>query len=180
MHTVPQTWNPQPCGPGGSFSFPIGCVRGGCSFVRACRGDIFGWPGWLAGKIHQPASSTLASPNHVLICQSVGFLYTYSSIFVSDEIAFVFLCLLINPSVDLWPPHSAYLVSGLEIELGVVVTPRENNSRSQTLAISLPPTAEAAGHGWAPQCRPQGYCSSPKGCCTPGQGCHNQGPRPGG
>lgn len=103
---------------------------GGCSFVKACRGDVFGWLGRLAGKIHQPASSTLASPNHVLICQSVGFPYTYSSIFVSDEIAFVFLCLLINPSVDLWSPHSTYLVSSLEIELGAVVTPKENNPRS--------------------------------------------------
>lgn len=66
-----------------------------------------GRPGWLAGEIHQPASSMLASPTHVLICQSVGFLYVYSSIFVSGEIAFVFLRLLINPSVDLWPQQSA-------------------------------------------------------------------------
>lgn len=121
----------QPCWAGGLFFFLFKrYMRGGCSFAKACRGDIFGWLGRLAGKIHQPASSTLASPNHVLICQSVGFLYTYSSVFVSDEIAFVFLCLLINPSVDLWSPHSTYLVSSLEIELGAVVTPKENNPKS--------------------------------------------------
>lgn len=159
---------------------PPGVRAWGCSFVRVYRGDIFGRPGCLAGKIHQPASSTLASLNHVLICQSVGFLYTYSSIFVSGEIAFVFLCLLINPSVDLRPPHSACLVSGLEIELGVVVTPSENNSRSPTLAISLPPTSGATGRGRAPQCGPRGYCYSPEGCCPLGQGCHNQVPGPGG
>lgn len=57
----------------------------------------------------------------------MGFLYTYSSIFVSGEIAFVFLCLLINPAAGLWPQHSTYSVSGLKIELGVVVTPRGND-----------------------------------------------------
>lgn len=131
--------------PGSSPSFRKGYFHGGCSFLKACHGDIFGWPGCLAGKIHQPASSTLASSNHILICQSVGFLYTYSSIFVSGKIAFVFLCLLINPSVDLWSPPSTYLVSGLEIELGVVVTLKENNPRSQTLAVSLCPSSEASG-----------------------------------
>lgn len=101
--TILRTWNPQRCLAGGLF-FPL---PRGCSVARACHGDIFGWPGCLAWEIHQPASSALASPDHVLICQSVGFLYTYSSIFVSGEIAFVFLRLLINPSVALRPPHSA-------------------------------------------------------------------------
>lgn len=76
----------------------------GLPFPRTvrCRGDIFGGPGGLAGKIHHPASM-LASPDHILICQSVGFLHAYSSIFVSGETAFVSLRLLVNPSVDLGP-----------------------------------------------------------------------------
>lgn len=60
-------------------------------------GNISGWFGCLVRKIHQPASSALASLNRVLICQSVGFLHMNSSIFVSGKIAFVFLCLLIHP-----------------------------------------------------------------------------------
>lgn len=114
-------------------------TRGGCSFAKACRGDLFGWLGRLAEKIHQPASSTLTSPNHVLICQSVGFLYVYSSVFVSGEIAFVFLCLLLNPSVDLWPPHATYLVSSLEIELGAVVTPKGKQPKKLNPGFLYPP-----------------------------------------
>jgi hypothetical protein len=65
--------------------------------LTVCCGDISGWLGCLARKIHQPASSALSSLNRALICQSVGFLHVNSSIFVSGKIAFVFLSLLIYP-----------------------------------------------------------------------------------
>jgi hypothetical protein len=71
-------------------------TSGDCSF-RVGPGDILGFLGCLAGKIHQPASLVLASLNHVLICQSVGFLHTNSSTFVSSNFAFAFVCLLIHP-----------------------------------------------------------------------------------
>lgn len=71
--------------------------EGGHVALTVCCGDISGWLGCVAGKIHQPASSALASPDRVLICQSVGFLHMNSSIFVSGKIAFVFLCRLIHP-----------------------------------------------------------------------------------
>lgn len=82
---------------GPSFpSAPAGRRLGAVHLTVYC-GDISGWFGCLVRKIHQPASSALASLNRVLICQSVGFLHMNSSIFVSGKIAFVFLCLLIHP-----------------------------------------------------------------------------------
>lgn len=78
--------------------------------LTVCCGDIAGWLGCLAKKIHQPASSALFSLNHTLICQSVGFLHMNSSIFVSGKIAFVFLSLLIHPY------RLLFLASGLDAQ----------------------------------------------------------------
>lgn len=65
---------------------------------------------------------------------------------MSGEIAFVFLCLLLNPSVDLWPPHATYLVSSLEIELGAVVTPKGKQPKKLNPGFLYPhPRSEAAG-----------------------------------
>ena len=69
---VPSSAGPRPFLPFAPQPRPTLGACGGCSFSGACRGDIFGGPGRLAGGIHQPASSVLACPSPVLICQSVG------------------------------------------------------------------------------------------------------------
>lgn len=97
------THSPAARQPGAPLPSPRGtCV--GLWFLGSIGRDVFGRPSCLGRSVSQQ-SFMPTSPTPVLIRQSVGFLYTYSSVFVSGEIAFVFLCLLINPSVDLWPKH---------------------------------------------------------------------------
>lgn len=59
---------------------------------------LVGPAAWLGESINRRLDARPAQP--CLICP-VRNPYTYSSIFVSGEIAFVLLCLLINPSIGL-------------------------------------------------------------------------------